>query len=144
MHRPSLWLSRVQLGSRRDKHTKAISPATNNRLESCTSILFTSQIESVIYIQRSEPSLSEDFRSANVGRLHCEHKKLKKSKQSDVKRAALWQCHLLPYCMRAKQRLKLGSIKRSGFWQPPSHTHTHTKCTGTRTREKRSLEAGHC
>lgn len=75
MCRPSPWLSRVQLGSRRDTHTKAISPATNNRSESRTSILFTSQIESVIYIQRAEPSLSQDFRSANVGRLHCGRKK---------------------------------------------------------------------
>lgn len=42
---------------------------------SVASVLFTSQIQSVIYIQRSEPSPSEDFRSVNVGRLLCGHKK---------------------------------------------------------------------
>ncbi|CAJ1087082.1 Hypothetical predicted protein, partial [Xyrichtys novacula] len=64
---PSPWLSRVRLGSRRDKHTKAISPATNGCVEKRASALFTSQIGGVIYIQRSEPVLLEGFRSAKCG-----------------------------------------------------------------------------
>lgn len=47
MCRPSPWLSAPQLGSGRDKRTKAISPATNNRFQSCTFVLFTSQIGGV-------------------------------------------------------------------------------------------------
>lgn len=126
MRRPSLWLSRVQLGTRRDKHTKAISAATNSRLENRPSVLFTSQIESIIYIQRSAPSLSEDFRSVNVGHLHCRRTKQKKSKKSDVKRAGLWQCHRPCTCTHTQPGLKLDDIKRSGFYQPPSCTRTDT------------------
>lgn len=54
MCRPSPWLSAVQLGSGRDKRTKAISPATNNRFQSCTFVPFTSQIRGVIYIQKGK------------------------------------------------------------------------------------------
>lgn len=82
MRRPSPWLSRVQLGSRRDGHTKAISAATNSHLENWTFVLFTSQIECIIYIQRSVPSLSEDFRSVFVGRLHCRHEKKEKRRRN--------------------------------------------------------------
>lgn len=126
MHRPSPWLSRVQVGSRRDKHTKAISVATNVRLEIRTSVLFTSQTPSIIYIQRSAASLSEDFRSVNVGRLHCGCRKNKKElKQSDVKRAGLWQCHLRCVCTAeevvAGQRWEIRVLTTS-LW----HTHADT------------------
>lgn len=89
MRQPSPGLSRVRLGSRRDEDTKAISAATNSRLESEAFVLFTSQIESIIYIQRSAPGLSQDFRSANMGRFML----WSDWRQSDVKR---WgQCCLL-------------------------------------------------
>lgn len=54
MCRPSPWLSAVQLGSGRDKRTKAISPVTNNCFQSRTFLPFTSQIKGVIYIQRGK------------------------------------------------------------------------------------------
>lgn len=52
MCRPSRWLSAPQLGSGRDKRTKAISPATNNRFQSCTFVPFRSLIGGVIYIRK--------------------------------------------------------------------------------------------
>lgn len=40
---------------------------------------FTSQTESIIYIRRSSPTLSKDFRSANVGRLNCGQRGVKRA-----------------------------------------------------------------
>lgn len=60
---------------------------------------FTSQTESIIYIRRSSPTLSKDFRSANVERLN--------GGQRGVKRAGLWQRCLPSTCSQSKQTLKL-------------------------------------